>query len=316
MTEFWIDVQKIEGEVAHLNEVRSQVHRSRKILREVELNDSCYASVMRNINDIENMLDVHCKNIKALSEGLHSVLLLYKNMEKDNLSIKGMQSFDFGVPTPNPENLPYDEYIEYRIENAVDENTKKIYKKYSDKLNIVDTDYENGGKYNGFFNHMKLNEENDNKNPRGKGTTHFHEYGHMVDDLSDFNGRTSNDWSYDFGDTLKKDYENYIDKVMIDNGFTDKIDAYQYVENWINGTDADNKNGVSDLVTGLSDGNINGKWFHDSWYYTETKLEREAFAHFFEASMCTDSTKLDYIKEVFPESYKVYQQMLEDDLNN
>lgn len=70
--------------------------------------------------------------------------------------------------------------------------------------------------------------------------------------------------------------------------------------------DGDMKNGVSDLVFGLTDGMACGNWCYDESYYNKSAVAHEAFAHFFEAGMSEKSTKLDYIKEIFPKAYKEF----------
>ena len=74
------------------------------------------------------------------------------------------------------------------------------------------------------------------------------------------------------------------------------------------------KNGVSDLVNGLTDGKACGGWLHEDSYYNKNSIAKEAFAHFFEAGMSADTTKLDYIKEIFPSAYQEYQKMIQDEL--
>ena len=49
-------------------------------------------------------------------------------------------------------------------------------------------------------------------------------------------------------------------------------------------------------------------------YYSRRNTPIEAFAHFFEAGMNADPTKLNYIKEIFPSAYKEYQRMIKDEL--
>lgn len=101
---------------------------------------------------------------------------------------------------------------------------------------------------------------------------------------------------------------------MKENGYTSKQEAYDHISTWLY-EDRDLKNGISDLFTGLSGGDIRGKWSHPDSYYNSQSLSHEAFAHFFESGMRTDPAKLNYVKEVFPEAYEAFQQMLEDDLN-
>ena len=52
----------------------------------------------------------------------------------------------------------------------------------------------------------------------------------------------------------------------------------------------------------------------DYSYYTKDKLERETFAHFFEAGMDYNTKNLQELKKYFPTAYKLYQKMLEDAL--
>lgn len=335
MNDFFINVESVSKQNKLLEQTYDLISVAEKKMSEANANIKSIglASIEQSLIELENKLTKHVSNVNSLAQCLKNVVGEYIAMELGilgNSVLDGLVNDFFKATdnhkntgdsktnedTVNPDEMSYEEYIDYRIENAVDENTRKLYEKYKDKLKIKDDDYDDGAYYNSIFNHIKLSEEADNQNPRGRGTTHFHEFGHMVDDKSDWNDETSNDWSYDFGDTLQEDYENYIDQVMIDNNFTDREDAYQYVEDWLSDGDADMKHSVSDLITGLSDGDIEGPWRHDANYYSESKIENEAFAHFFEAGMCTDSTKLDYIKMIFPNAYEEYQQMLEDELDS
>lgn len=122
------------------------------------------------------------------------------------------------------------------------------------------------------------------------------------------------DGSYDFYDKLNQDLNKYIEEIKEENGFSNNKDAYSYLSQWL-WEDEDNKNGVSDLVNGLTDGVASGKWAHSDDYYNKKSIANEAFAHFFEAGMSADSTKVEYIKELFPSAWDEYQTMLEDELD-
>lgn len=214
----------------------------------------------------------------------------------------------------DPEDMSYEDYLEYRCKNAIDENTRKIYEKYCKKIKINDDDYDGTAHYNPLWNHINYDAQADSTNERGVGYTYYHEIGHLIDDRSDWNGNTSSDWSYDFYDKLQKDIDNWIDRNMKENGYTSKDDAYDDLSDWL-WEDEDLKNGLSDLVIGLTDGKASGKWGHDQSYYDSKSIASEAFAHFFESGMRADSTKLDYVKELFPTAYAEFQQMLIDELD-
>ena len=41
------------------------------------------------------------------------------------------------------------------------------------------------------------------------------------------------------------------------------------------------------------------------------KLEREAFAHFYEATLRNDTEKIKLIKDIFPNAFNVFEMMME-----
>lgn len=257
------------------------------------------------------------KKLKMAHSCFEMVLNQYTNTEKKILSKDIGDKQDgkktSGSDSKSQEEMTYEEYLQYRYENAVDENTKKLYEKYLNEIKIKDDDYSNTAFYFSFWNHIKYNKDDDYTNDKGPGSTYYHEVGHCMDDKSDWFGYTSSDGSYDFYNCLNEDLDNYINKIMEENGYTDRHDAYDDLSAWLL-NDPDNKDGVSDLVTGLTDGKARGKWAHDVNYYNSSSTSFEAFAHFFEAGMSADSTKLDYMKEIFPTAYEEYQKMLEDEL--
>lgn len=210
--------------------------------------------------------------------------------------------------------MSYEEVLEYRAEHAVDENTRRLYERYRRRVRIHDDDYDDTAHYNTILNHINYNAQDDAVNPRGPGCTYFHEVGHLIDDQSDWNGHTSTDWSYDFSVLLQADVDIWLQNCMRRNGYSNINDAYNDLTNWL-WTDPDMKNGISDLVCGITEGNSVGGWGHDVGYYTSSKICNEAFAHFFEAGMSADTTKLDYIKQIFPSAYAEFQRMIQDELD-
>ena len=211
--------------------------------------------------------------------------------------------------------MTYEEILEYRAENAVDDNTRRMYERYLNKIKVNDDDYQGNAHYNSRKNHINYSDEDDATNERGPGNTYFHEVGHLIDDRSDWNGNTSTDGSYDFYACLQADVNNWLQRCMDENGYTDINDAYDDLSAWL-WDDPNMKNGISDLVIGITSGNAGGRWSHKSDYYNSQSIPREAFAHFFEAGMCADPTKLDYIREIFPTAYEEFQQMLQDELGD
>ena len=244
------------------------------------------------------------KNEKVIleKEQTEEVLLMFRSKNR------------FKTGRVDPYSMTYEEYLEYRYENAVDKNTKKLYKKYMDNVKIKDDSYDGTAHYNGFWNEINYDKEADSNNERGRGCTYYHEVGHLIDDQSDFNSYTSTDCSYKFYDKLEQDVNRWILQIQREQGYTDLNDVYDYMSRWLY-EDADNKNGVSDLIKGLTEGQASGRWGHSDSYYSSSSIQKEAFAHFFEAGMSDDPTKLEYIRQIFPTAYEEYQRMLEDELN-
>ncbi len=289
----------------------------------MQLKITMHSNITKSLNTVIEDLDNEAKSCKLLYDQLLQIATAYENHEQKicnehkntkNNNEDTSQKHNDNEDEISPDDMSYEEYLQYRYENAVDENTRKLYEKYMDNINIKDDDYEDGAFYNSFWNHIKYNAEDDAENVRGIGCTYYHETGHLIDDQSDWFGDTSTDGSYDFYEKLNEDVDNYINNIMEEKGYTDIEDAYSDFSNWLN-EDGNMKNGISDLVNGITDGKACGGWSHADDYYNSKSIPNEAFAHFFEAGMAADPTKLDYIKEVFPSAYAEYQKMIEDELN-
>ncbi len=207
----------------------------------------------------------------------------------------------------------YDNTLEWRGNHAYDPDVQKLYHKYLDELDINTWHETDGAYYNDFWNEIHIDRDDDCVNVKQPGCTYFHEYGHMVDDFSKTFGDISS--TKDFSDTLESDFNNYVQKVKKEQGFTTDTEAYVFIEDWLRNDNPDLKNGVSDMVNGLSGGKCSGNWSHSADYYNDSSIACESYAHFFEASMYYDSTKIDYMKEVFPESYKKFKEMVDEELN-
>ena len=69
------------------------------------------------------------------------------------------------------------------------------------------------------------------------------------------------------------------------------------------------KHSLSDLIDGISKGKCSGWYGHKRSYWTNPgALEKEAFAHMFEASF--DSNKYALMKQYFPNALAEFEQML------
>ena len=218
--------------------------------------------------------------------------------------------------TPAQTREEYYRGCEDRREHAIDEEVARLYDKFKNRMHIG-SDTSSSAYYNPLWNKIFFNWKDDASNPRGAYTTYFHETGHMIDDYTKWWGDSSS--SKSFTNALQNDFDNYVAKVMKENS-CDRNAAYEIISDWL-WEDSDNKNGISDLCGGLTGNECVGRWLHDDSYWSgktehgvPDKVNNEAFAHFFEASMSTDSTKLDYIKEIFPNAYDEFKNIVRDNL--
>ena len=94
------------------------------------------------------------------------------------------------------------------------------------------------------------------------------------------------------------------------NTIGSKEQAYQAISAIING---DQFHSISDLFGALSNNECVGDYSHPIGYWkAKHSLEREAFAHFFEAYARNDVEKQELLKIVFPNAIAVFQLMLDD----
>lgn len=75
---------------------------------------------------------------------------------------------------------------------------------------------------------------------------------------------------------------------------------------------ADNESFIlSDLFGALTNNKCKGLYFHeDSYWENSNKLGSEAYAHFFEVSVTNNTTRLEIIKSVFPNSFSIFLDMV------
>ena len=343
MSNINVDVTRMESDTQRLAALSSTLADIKQSLRSTKsgiLSCSLASSIRLVCNDIDTCVSRIGRQVdknNSLASSLYDIIEVYRSKELGCLDlgascrdisasdITGSGSVAGGTGTGAEsesdrstsvrlEDMTYEEALEYRRQNAVDENSRLLYERYLNRVNIHDDDYDDGAHYNTFWNHINYNADDDSTNRRGVGNTYYHEVGHLIDDRSDWFGSTSNDNSYDLYGALENDLNNYLDRIMAENGYTSRDDAYDHLSNWLN-SDPNMMNGISDLVCGLTNGQASGQWLHAMSYYNHDSIENEAFAHFFEASMRCDSVKLDYIRELFPEAYEEYQRMITDILN-
>ena len=150
---------------------------------------------------------------------------------------------------------------------------------------------------------MRINLERQRRDKRGAYTALFHEVGHGLDaaygDISVL---------HPFKAALQKDFDDVVNSyckyynIGKDEAFVEISESLK----------EDKFHSISDLCGGLSDNKCVGRYRHkkDYWKNNLGALEKEAFAHFYEATIRNDADKLDAIKQMFPSAYRVFEDML------
>lgn len=183
---------------------------------------------------------------------------------------------------------------------------KDMYNEYANNIRIVDYEYQGTPFYNSISNGIKLNAMADLHNSTGNLSTYFHEVGHMMDDYAG-NGH---DWlssDSEFSKALRYDVEAYMHRIMITK-HCEKDEAYDIISEEISG---DWNAGISDIFGSITECKCQGDWGHHVkyWQSDPSKIEKEAFANMFEASI-GDEKKLSEMKRFFPRSYSRFEYII------
>lgn len=183
------------------------------------------------------------------------------------------------------------------------DNAKKAFNKFVPRDSVADASFEGTAYYNTETKKIYMHYGLDLSNDRGVGATWFHEHGHMIDDMA---GKISND--IEFEAILKADYQSYMKAY----GKANNLNTFDKVQSAISSdlSSMRKHSAVSDILEGLSDGNIHGVAGHDIFYWNKNSgaLNSEAFAHMYEAQF--DKTRYNEMKKYFPNALEYFEKKL------
>ncbi len=200
----------------------------------------------------------------------------------------------------------YGDALEQRFSNGSDE-AKKAFAKFVGAGSIDDSAFAGTPHFSAQTQKVKMDFAKDAVNPRGAGTTFFHEHGHFIDYLSNnrVGGYTSTKGP-DFGDLLRSDFDAYI-KAAMKSHKVNKTNAYAIVSQELQGH---LMHSISDLFGGLSKNRCVGSYGHwrVSYWSNPGAVEKEAFAHMFEAQFSADKYAL--MQKYFPTALAEFERLL------
>lgn len=201
----------------------------------------------------------------------------------------------------------YKNIMEY-IDNSPDEVKKLVYENINE-INFKDINFKDGAaRYSPKEKGIYLDINTDFSNKRGQYTTVSHEMGHLIDHR--LNNISIKDKR--FRSLIIEDVNSFTNKYMKLNNIDNLYDLSNKLSEELK---SDIKyHSISDLFGGVTDNAIVGKFKHSNEYWKNPKkLPKEAFAHFFEATLRNDEYKLKLIKEILPKSYSEFLKMLGDE---
>lgn len=202
----------------------------------------------------------------------------------------------------------YPEAITARYENA-EPTVRKVFDRFAEQLVIRDGDYSAAEiphyapqGWEGHPRGVYYNAGADANNPKGVGSTYFHELGHMIDHVAG-DGQSYLSNTERFRDALVEDGRQVLQM------FQQQDAVGQY--NFLCLIYQDAAHSCSDLIDAVTDGQLSGRYGHSRDYWRrDGNLQAEAFAHFFEASM-GGGWKLELLTDMFRSSLGIFYEMME-----
>lgn len=201
-------------------------------------------------------------------------------------------------------------YIQYNrtFEKLVKDTpnaSARMLEKFYDEINIINTN----PVQQAYIPRKKgirvlMNEMKDDK--RGQFTGLLHEIGHNIDGLLGWPSKKCG-----MREALRDDADRLFTSLIVSGKCDNVKESYEYISKIVI---AHKYHAVSDLLGGLTDNQCKGRYMHYNsyWRKNESRLEKEAFAHFFEASFNTEKIKL--VREFFPTAYEAYEEVIKNGL--
>ncbi len=229
-----------------------------------------------------------------------------KKTEYNNNVTSDSSVFDGIISKQTGMNQSYQDVLNKRYSNGKTE-AKKAFNKYVSSDSVVDSAYAGTAHFLPTTQKISMNFADDLTNKRGAGATFFHEHGHFID----FMAAGSANYDYmsvtdqAFGNLLQTDFKDYVKAYKKQHNMK-AADAYRAISFELMGHE---KHSLSDLLDGISKGKCSGMYGHPRSYWTRPgALEKEAFAHMFEASF--DSNKYALMKQYFPNALAEFERLL------
>lgn len=182
------------------------------------------------------------------------------------------------------------------MEAVLDENTNGYYSSRDNKIHIDINKSREDDKVMGYTKHM---------------VSFFHELWHWLD-KNTIKGSTIKKSLKDFRKQLVQDFLNKCNKI-IGKEYNSIKDILEYsdcflIEDELK-KDGDLKNGISDIVSGITKDRLKGYYHHRDIYWKGDTLELESIANMGEVFV-HGGGKEEYMKEWFPVAYSNFCELV------
>lgn len=299
-----------EQSVSALRDYAEEIPRiCNKLEEDIQRLLNVYNNVSENVgphNDLFEEMILTIKRAEEISNESISELAYMLKCTADKMESYINHGASYGTVTLGNTDVKqrYHSEVNKRLNSAgTNPVVKELYNEYANSIRVVDYDYQGTPFYNSVSNGIKLNAMADLHNSTGNMSTYFHEVGHMMDDYAG-NGHAWLSSDPEFAKALRDDIEAYVNHTMITK-HCNLDEAYDIISEEISG---DWNAGVSDIFGSLTGCRCQGDWGHHITYWQSdpTKIEKEAFANMFEASV-GDERKLNEMKRFFPRAYSKFE---------
>ena len=190
---------------------------------------------------------------------------------------------------------------------------KKAFNKFVSGDSVADSAYNGAAHYSSSRQKVYMDYAADRVNPRGAGTTFFHEHGHFmyhkIGQAQGFTSQSAADKS--FRKALRKDFKACVQAAKDEYKAIHGVECSTDYAYWMMSqkVDTHETHAISDLWGGLSKNKVKGRYGHKTSYWTGDALENEAFAHMFDAQF--NPVKRDLMEQYFPSAFSLFEQMLQ-----
>lgn len=188
---------------------------------------------------------------------------------------------------------------------------------------VKDATHTDGAYYHALDKAITMDIRAEMANPRGQGATFYHELGHYIDHAAAMH-RIGEDTLHfashvdlgtvkagAFRKAILQDVDDYLRRYASDNGLT-PAQARVAIKTAFSGSNSALYSAVSDLYGGASGNALRGHYGHAAAYWRRpAALEKEAFAHMFEASFDAVGDRRKLMETYFPTAFKLFHTILE-----